>query len=35
MLRGMFAGGETSMAGADAGSAWLPAEAKAAMKTEF
>jgi beta-glucosidase-like glycosyl hydrolase len=35
MLRSMFAGGETSMAGADSSSAWLPAEAKAAMKNEL
>jgi beta-xylosidase len=35
MLRGMFAGGETSMAGADADSAWLPVEAKAAMRAEL
>jgi beta-glucosidase len=35
MLRSMFAGGETSMAGTDSSNAWLPAEARAAMKAEF
>jgi beta-xylosidase len=35
MLRTMFAGGETSMAGTDSSRQWLPAEAAAAMKTEF
>jgi beta-glucosidase len=35
MLRNMFAGGETSMAGTDSSSAWLPTEAKAAMRTEL
>ena len=35
MLLSMFAGGETSMAGTDSSSGWLPAEAKAAMKSEL
>lgn len=35
MLRSMFVGGETSMAGTDSSSGWLPSEAKAAMKTEL
>ncbi|VFJ13923.1 Glycoside hydrolase family 3 protein [Candidatus Nitrosocosmicus franklandus] len=35
MLRSMFTGGETSMAGTDSSNTWLPTEAKAAMKTEF
>jgi beta-glucosidase len=35
MMQSMFSGGETSMAGADSSSAWLPTEAKVAMKTEL
>jgi Glycosyl hydrolase family 3 C-terminal domain len=36
LLGAMLGGGETSMAGVgDSGSAWLPAEAKAAMKNEL
>jgi beta-xylosidase len=35
MLLGRIGGGETSMAGADASDAFLPREAKAAMKREF
>jgi hypothetical protein len=35
MLRSMFAGEETSMAGTDSSNAWLPTEAKDAMKNEM
>lgn len=35
MLLGRIGGGETSMAGADSSEAFLPREAKAAMKSEF
>lgn len=35
MLLGRISGGESSMAGADASEAFLPREAKAAMKAEF